>query len=65
VLASAKPWSFDVWSLGIIVLEIVTGFPVWMSLKCRVQTSYNKQVIGMGMFGVPGREGKRIRAKQT
>lgn len=32
----SHPWSFDVWSLGIILLEIASGCPVWMSLKCRV-----------------------------
>lgn len=30
-----EPWSYDTWSLGIILLEILTGIPVWMSLKCR------------------------------
>jgi hypothetical protein len=28
-------WSYDMWSLGAILLEIVSGFPIWMSLKCR------------------------------
>ena len=61
---ASQPWSFDVWSLGIILLEIVTGFPVWMSLKCRVSTATGKSVLGSGLFGVQGREGKRILAKQ-
>ena len=47
-----KPWSLDVWSLGIILLEIVTGFPIWMSLKCRVSTVKGKSVHGSGLFGV-------------
>lgn len=50
------PWSFDVWSLGVILLEIITGFPVWMSLKCRVSTVSGKSVMGQGIFGVQGRE---------
>ena len=25
-----KNWSFDVWSLGIIIIEILTGYPVWL-----------------------------------
>jgi serine/threonine protein kinase len=53
-----------VWSLGIILLEIITGFPVWMSLKCRVSTVDGKSVLGQGIFGVQGREGKRILIKQ-
>jgi len=30
-----QPWSYDMWSLGVILLEVITGFPIWMSLKCR------------------------------
>jgi hypothetical protein len=46
------------------LLEIATGFPVWMSLKCRVSTIDGKSVLGSGLLGVQGREGKRILAKQ-
>ncbi len=46
------PWSFDVWSLGIILLEIASGCPVWMSLKCRMSTVDGKSVIGTGLLGV-------------
>ena len=52
------------WSLGVILMEIITGFPVWMSLKCRVSTVDGKSVLGQGIFGVQGREGKRILVKQ-
>lgn len=58
------PWSFDVWSLGIILLEIVSGCPVWMSLKCRVQTVDGKSVLGTGLLGVPQRDQKKIIVKQ-
>jgi serine/threonine protein kinase len=34
----SHPWSFDIWSTGMIFLEIVHGFPLWMSLKSRVAT---------------------------
>ena len=46
------------------MLEIATGFPVWMSLKCRVSTIDGKSVLGSGLLAVQGREGKRILAKQ-
>ena len=28
-----KSWVIDVWSLGCVVLEIISGIPLWMSLK--------------------------------
>jgi dual specificity tyrosine-phosphorylation-regulated kinase 2/3/4 len=33
-----QPWSYDIWSLGAILLEILTGIPIWMSLKSRATT---------------------------
>lgn len=54
------PWSFDVWSLGIILLEIISGCPVWMSLKCRIQTVDNRSVLCSGMLGVAQRDQKKI-----
>ena len=58
------PWSFDVWSLGVILLEIASGCPAWMSLKCRVSTIDGKSVMGSGLLGVQGREQKRIITRQ-
>jgi dual specificity tyrosine-phosphorylation-regulated kinase 2/3/4 len=29
-------WIIDIWSLGCIVLEIVTGIPLWMSLQTKI-----------------------------
>jgi len=31
-----SPWSVDVWSLGAILLEMVSGFPLWLSYKGRI-----------------------------
>ena len=59
-----EPWSYDTWSLGIILLEILTGIPVWMSLKCRAQTATGKSLVSLGILGVQGRDGKKIFAKQ-
>ena len=55
---------FDVWSLGSILLEVLSGFPLWLSLKSRVlaldgQTSR----INVGLFGVAGRDNAKIMAK--
>ena len=52
------------WSLGAILLELLTGIPIWLSLKCRAQTQTGKSLIGMGIFGVQGRQGKKILQKQ-
>ena len=30
------PWSIDVWSLGAILLELIIGFPLWLSYKGRI-----------------------------
>jgi len=67
--------SLDMWSLGMIVLEICHGVPVWMSYKCRVVKKGAKQerisnygaVPGMvpsGLLGVAQRDYRKIRAKQ-
>jgi serine/threonine protein kinase len=31
----SNSWSVDVWSLGSILLEILTGIPHWLSYKCQ------------------------------
>lgn len=31
-----QPWSIDIWSLGVIILELIVGFPIWMSYKGRI-----------------------------
>jgi len=55
-----EPWSYDMWSLGAILLELLTGIPIWMSLKCRAQTHTGKSLVSLGIFGVQGRQGKKI-----
>ncbi len=56
-----NPWVIDVWSLGCIVLEIVTGVPLWMSLPTRIQDTGVKS---MGIFAVKGRIFQKIIEKQ-
>ena len=36
IQSKLHPWSIDVFSLGVIILEIVIGFPIWMSYKGRI-----------------------------
>ena len=54
---------FDVWSLGSILLEVLSGFPLWMSLKSRVLSLDGQSKINMGLFGVAGRDNAKIMTK--
>ena len=56
-------WSIDVWSLGAILLEIITGIPLWLSLKCKTNIKC-KQVLQTGLFAVKGRDYEKIKQKQ-
>ena len=64
LLAKMFPWSYDMWSFGTIVLEILTGFPLWLSLKGKITSSKGKVILGTGVFGVPGRVNSKILQKQ-
>ena len=55
---------FDMWSLGSILVEIMTGFPLWLSLKSRVHSIDNRSIINTGLFGVAGRDNGKILKKQ-
>ena len=37
-------WGYDVWSLGITLLEIATGCPVGISKKCMVARIDAKEI---------------------
>ena len=56
-----NPWVVDVWSLGCIVLEILTGVPLWMSIPTQVQSSSQKVT---GIFAVKNRVFAKIIQKQ-
>ena len=64
VFIRMEPWSIDMWSLGVILLEIMTGFPVWLSYKGKMRDSNSKTRIATGVFGVSGRNVHKIVAKQ-
>jgi serine/threonine protein kinase len=61
----SQPWSFDIWSLGAIVLELFLGTPLWLSYKCRVADDQRTHSAAMGLFAVPGRDSEKILAKQS
>lgn len=62
--ARHQPWSIDVWSLGAILLEMVIGFPLWLSYKGRIIKDEMSSVCMLGLFGVQGRVNKKISEKQ-
>ncbi len=53
----------DVWSLGSVLLEIVSGVPLWMSLKTIVRRK-NQEVIRYGLFAIKGRAFDKIIKQQ-
>ena len=61
--ARTQPWSVDMWSVGAILLEILTGFPQWLSLKGRVEVAKHS-ITGNGVFGVQGKSAAKIIQKQ-
>lgn len=60
----AQPWSFDIWSLGSILLEMCLGTPLWLSYKCRVADDQRANSAATGLFAVPGRDPEKIITKQ-
>ena len=52
---TSQPWSFDMWSVGMILLEIISGIPLWMSLKSRVER-HGRLVVCRGLLAAQGRD---------
>jgi len=61
----SHPWSFDVWSLGSIWLELCLGTPLWLSYKCRVADDQRPTSAALGLFAVPGRDPEKIITRQA
>ncbi len=57
-----NPWTIDIWSLGCIVLEIVTGVPLWMSIETKIEEKNNLRATGL--FAVKNRVFSKIIQKQ-
>ena len=52
------------WSLGVVLLEFLTGIPIWMSYKCRPVSHNSNQPPTTGIFAVQGRDAHKILQKQ-
>ena len=61
--SNIHPWSMDMWSIGTIFLEILTGFPMWLGLKGRTVVG-KRSITSMGLFAAPGRDSVKIMQKQ-
>lgn len=63
-LSRLHPWSIDVWSLGVVLLEITLGYPVWLSYRGRIVCLQDgeeiKSEIITGLFGVNSRDALKI-----
>lgn len=55
----SRPWSFDMWSAGMIVLEIISGVPLWMSLKSRTE-KMGRMVLCRGLLAASARDPETI-----
>lgn len=54
ILRTSHPWSIDIWSLGIIIIESLVGVPVWMSFKCKTNGNGKEQIV-LGLFSSTSR----------
>lgn len=65
LVTKMKNWSFDMWSMGALMLEIISGFPLWLSYKGKITTRKGKVILNYGIFGVSGRNNTKIIQKQS
>ncbi|CAD8148760.1 unnamed protein product [Paramecium octaurelia] len=59
-----KSWVIDIWGLGCVVLEIISGLPLWMSYDTQVINYKGQKVMAQGLFAVTGRSFSKIVEKQ-
>jgi dual specificity tyrosine-phosphorylation-regulated kinase 2/3/4 len=53
----------DVWSIGCILLEIVTGVPLWFKYRCKLEVK-GKTTLQLGYFSMANREYPKMIKKQ-
>ncbi|EAS00330.2 Serine/Threonine kinase domain protein (macronuclear) [Tetrahymena thermophila SB210] len=58
-----KTYVIDIWSLGCVMMEIISGIPLWMSLKTIVKHK-GQELIRHGLFAAKGRVFENIIEKQ-
>ncbi|KAL4511706.1 hypothetical protein ABPG72_012551 [Tetrahymena utriculariae] len=66
VFSDECPWSVDIWMLGCIIIEIITGIPVWMPQRCLLHThGVDPKKVTSGQFSHKQRRIDRIFEKQV
>jgi serine/threonine protein kinase len=63
LINQSRPHSVDMWSIGAIFLEIMSGFPLWLTYKTRVVHGGKNHWL-KGLFSATGRSADKIIAKQ-
>ncbi|EAR94540.1 kinase domain protein (macronuclear) [Tetrahymena thermophila SB210] len=66
VFSDECPWSVDIWTLGCIIIEIITGIPVWMPQRCLLHShGVDPKKVTSGFFSHKQRRIDRIFEKQV
>ena len=53
LINNSHSWSIDVFSLGVMLIEIVCGVPVWMQHPCKVRLADGSMKEDVGLFALP------------
>jgi serine/threonine protein kinase len=48
------PWSIDIWSLGVILMEMVIGYPIWMSYNSITNVRCTIALVYYRLLAIPG-----------
>ena len=56
----SKCSSFDVWSLGVILCEIISGCPVWLYPQSNITSISGKPSLSVGIFGAKDHNVRKI-----
>jgi serine/threonine protein kinase len=64
LFSSLDGHSIDVWSLGITLLEILSGLPVWMQVETQVMKIDGTSITSSGILAVENRHLPAIIEKQ-
>lgn len=64
LMLQTHPWSIDIWSLGMIIIELLLSCPHWMVYKCRITDSQGKSIFRKGLFSSKNADYERVTAIQ-